>query len=81
MRVKYKLNVTEWVNQLGSCGVEGHRLCKLMLFGPKYYTVRSNLGNKFTTVTKKFFFINQPMNLLHMFQLLALTRPSTFKLG
>ena len=37
MRVKCKLNVAEWVNQLGSCrvegGVKGQRLCKVSIFG------------------------------------------------
>ena len=41
MQVKCKLNDAEWVNQLGSCGVEGQRQrpCKLMLFGPVKNTV------------------------------------------
>ena len=78
MRVKCKLKVAEWVNQLGSCeekgGVEGQRPCKLTLFGPQYYTVRSYLGNKFTTVSKNLFSMNQLINLFHTIQILALIR-------
>ena len=78
MRVKCKLNVAERVNQLGSCedkdGVEGQRPCKLTLFGPQHYTVRSYLGSKFTAISKNLFSMNQLINLLHTLQLLALTR-------
>ena len=38
------------------------------------------MQNKFTTVAKNFFSIDQPMNLLLMLQLFALTRPSSFQL-
>ena len=72
MRVQCKLNVAEWVNQLGSCedegGVEGQR----PYLGPS--TVRSYLENKFATVSKNLFSMNQPINLLHTLQLLAVIR-------
>lgn len=84
MQVKCKLNVTELVNQLGSSGdeggVEGQTPCKPTLFGTQSYTVRSYLGNKFTTVAENFFSTNQLINLLPMFPLLALTRPFSFQL-
>ena len=82
MRMKCKLNIAEWVKQLGSCedkgGVEAQRPCKLTLLLyctiSQYDTVRSYLENKFTTVSKNLFSMNEPITLFHTLQLLALTR-------
>ena len=81
VRVKRKLNVPEWFNQLeglarSKMGFQVKDPVRLSYLDPRHYTVRSHLENKFITVAKKLIFINQPINLLHMLQLLTLTRLS-----
>ena len=78
VRVKRKLNVPEWFNQLeglarSKIGLKVKDPVRLSYLDPRNYTVRSHLDNKFMTVAKKLIFINQPINLLHMLQLLTLT--------
>ena len=81
VRVKRKLNVPEWFNQLeglarSKMGFQVKDPVRLSYLDLRHYTVRSHLENKFITVAKKLIFINQPINLLHMLQLLTLTRLS-----
>ena len=80
LETKCGWNVNSTLTSWGFAWSKVKSLVSLRYLDPSTYTVKSYLGNKFTTAAKKFFSINQPTNLLHMLQLLALTRPSSFQL-
>ena len=80
LETKCGWNVNSTLTSWGLAWSKVKSLVSLRYLDPSTYTVKSYLGNKFTTAAKEFFSINQPTNLLHMLQLLALTRPSSFQL-
>ena len=88
LEFKYGWNAnSKLLNRLTSWGLAGSKVgskvkgpVTLRYLNPS--TILQDLvwGKKFTTVAKNFFSINQPINLLQMFELLAFTHPSSFQL-